>query len=65
MRDDDEFSEGQEEKILKKTNNNLKGNIINLGESDEGEQNDEFNFAKPKIQSNNSNNNTILSRNNI
>ena len=47
MRDDDEFSEGQEEKILKKNNNNAKGNIINLGESEDGEQNDEFNFAKP------------------
>ena len=68
MRDDDEFSEGQEEKILKNNNNssNNKGNnIINLGESDEGEQNDEFNFAKPKIQSNNSNNKYENKNNNI
>ena len=37
MRDDDEFSEAQEEKILNR-NYNEKGNIINLAESDEGEQ---------------------------
>jgi len=37
MRDDDEFSEAQEEKILNR-NFNEKGNIINLAESDEGEQ---------------------------
>ena len=53
MRDDDEFSEGQEEKILNKSNNNLKGNIINLGESDEGD--DDFNFSRPKMSNNNSN----------
>ena len=58
MRDDDEFSEGQEEKIIK--NNNLKGNIINLGESDEGEPNDDFNFAKPKEVSNNNSNKNLI-----
>jgi hypothetical protein len=47
MRDDDEFSEGQEEKILNKNSNNLKGNIINLGESD-----DDFLFSRPKNLSN-------------
>ena len=61
MRDDDEFSEEQEEKIMSKNYNNIsnpKGNIINLGESDEGEEvNHGKNFPKPKISQNNINNN--------
>ena len=57
MKDDDEFSEGQEEKILSKNNNNnLKGNIINLGESDEID--DDFLFSRPKNPSN-KNTNTL------
>ena len=52
MRDDDEFSEGQEEKILKKSDN-IKANIINLGESDEGDKEGDFNFPKPKPKSKN------------
>ena len=63
MRDDDEFSEEQEEKIMNKNNNNInnpKGTIINLGESDEGEQVlDEKNFTRPIINKNNINNNNI------
>ena len=63
MRDDDEFSEEQEEKIMSKNNNNInnpKGTIINLGESDEGEQVlDEKNFTRPIINKNNINNNNI------
>ena len=49
MRDDDEFSEDQEEKILKK-NDNLKNNIISLGESDEGDKEGDFEFPKPNPQ---------------
>ena len=61
MRDDDEFSEAQEEKILNR-NYNEKGNIINLAESDEGEQehpkknnninydNDQYDKNKTKTQ---------------
>ena len=51
MRDDDEFSEGQEEKILNKSNNE-RGNIINLGESD-GDQDNGFKFTRPQNQLNN------------
>ena len=47
MRDDDEFSIGQEEKILNNKFNHPKGNIINIGDSDEGENEGE-NFVKPE-----------------
>ena len=48
MRDDDEFSIGQEEKIL--NNNYHRGNIISLGDSDnEGD----MNFARPENINNN------------
>ena len=59
MRDDDEFSEEQEEKILNKKNDaniGSRGNIINLGESDEGEKAvNEYNLSRPKANPNNIN----------
>lgn len=62
MRDDDEFSIGQEEKIL--NNNQPRAHIINIGDSDEGENEGE-NFVKPEINMKNCGDNPDNTENNL